>query len=124
MKPETERHMSIECELLLTAADLLEYVGWCRGAAIRDLNGKEIRSNDEDAAAFCIQGAIWAVGDAWGVRTVEAMNAVSEYRWLQSNDKAIPLLAAWNDRECKSGKEAAELLRRVAEFVEAGCLVR
>ena len=41
--------------------DLISRVGWCQGASARNVHGKAIRCNAEDAVQFSLDGAIQRV---------------------------------------------------------------
>ena len=63
-------------ELLNRAADLIENLGWCQGAAARNKAGRAVFVDAPSAAAFCPIGAMnrvvgWRLGPVyWAARAM------------------------------------------------------
>ena len=108
--------------ILNKAADLLENVGWTKGASARNEEGYPINFGSEKATCFCLIGAILKAklmllgykfedeDDKWDQSKLNALNQVSNQLGIETG--LIPL-AEWNDSQ-QSKKEVVQVLRDAA----------
>ncbi len=95
--------------VLLGAANLLRRHGWCVGETCAP-DGR-----------MCMVGAIARyIAEAPGDpversnAAADAGNAVTRYVWTLPDGGAHPHVTAWNDRQCRDGEHAAQVLEAAA----------
>ena len=119
-----------EVQILERAAEVLEEYGWCAGSLAFvdgepfDNSIKDIR--DSRITHYCSAGAIWrAAADlgyvpaAWepiyeqaqaeSMAPSDSLSFVTKHAGLEAWE--MQRLVSWNDSDCASAKDAAEMLR-------------
>jgi hypothetical protein len=103
-------------ELLLAAADRVQFQGWTRFQDAEDTAGKEVEARSPAAVAWCARAALKAENLS-PYRFRKAVTAVVDYinqhdayrRWT---------LITWNDCFNRTADEVADTMRRVAKELE------
>jgi len=92
-------------ERLITAAELIEATGWCRGAMARDSASRAVKWSNPDACCYCIVGAIkrTAPSPEDACRALAALSGMMDMR-----------MDYYNDRHLRSQLAAASFLRDMA----------
>lgn len=92
-------------DLLIRARELIEK-GWCQGAYAKDADGESVGATAQGATAFCIRGAILAVGPLDYAVRAPAYNLL-ENIVDQITQSPCDSLAGYNDAP---GRTHAEIL--------------
>lgn len=106
-------------EILLEAADKVQFGGWTQHTYAEDAAGNWAASGSPNAVKWCLRGAVKAVAGN-DYRAFRACDAVylylTERGWRQG-------VMSWNDQPNRTAGEVADTLRRVAkELSNAGRL--
>lgn len=64
--------MTKTTELLRAGRDMIEHVGWTKGAYARDAEEREVRLEQPEACAFCAIGALMAAASGLCTPTFDA----------------------------------------------------
>ena len=119
---------AIHEKILLRGAELVA-MGWVRGTAARDANGRKVRSTAPQATAWCVVGAVdRALYELWTLDVYALLGLeVDAYdtapcplvmlrKLRQPLQRVLGRrdLAHWNDHVCPGPAAAEQLLREAA----------
>jgi hypothetical protein len=129
--PDLERQVlqpTMHQKILLRAAELVE-LGWTRGTAARDAEGRKVRSTSAQANSWCVVGAVdRALYELMNLDVYELLNldvdgydtatcppaVIAELRRPLRRVLGRADLAGWNDHVCPDPAAAERLLRDAA----------
>jgi hypothetical protein len=97
--------MNKTAQILLTAADLIEHVGWTQGSLAKSVMGEDIGPYAHGAVCWCAQGAIGLVGGKDLAATYSANIAL---------DSEVGQVHLWNDHPAQTAENVAGTMRKVA----------
>lgn len=103
-------------EILLKAADRVQFEGWTRYQWAEDANGKMVAATAPTAVKWCARGAVKSVAPT-DYRALIAAEAI-EFHLLRGGYSHG--LMAWNDAPERTAGEVADTMRRVAKELENG----
>jgi hypothetical protein len=106
----TAPHERTVAEVLRAAADLIEPEGkWTQRSEARTVTGRPVGACEENAACWCILGAVQRVGGRFAEREVTpALKKVIRFQpWI------------WNDHKRRTQAEVVAKLREAAALAEA-----
>lgn len=117
----------METVVALKQARELVRNGWCQMDAAKNSHGQGVYASSDDAAQFCISGAVaratwpWEDDDGhlWEV-TQECFKllarAVREQGWDMSEQPVWQAINEWNDEPARTKQEVVELFDRALEL--------
>jgi hypothetical protein len=98
--------MNKTAQILLTAADLIEHVGWTRGVFARSKFNRPICPKAQGAACWCAIGAILSLCDTnTGFRVIDILEKKA------GNNFNVPY---WNDGPAQAAENVANTMRECA----------
>jgi hypothetical protein len=101
----SETELSID-EVLDVAADLIQVTGWVRGELAQNVYGIAVHPLADDAACYCVRGAIVAVTGNLDLSAAE---------WFLRDNVLNENVPAWNDNVARTADEALAALREGAQ---------
>lgn len=101
-------------EVLLSAADRVQFQGWTQFAYAQDANGKVVGASNPEAVRWCAKGALKAEDPN---HFHNAVFRVEDYLG-QGNPRWGCDMRIWNDTPGRTAGEVADTMRRVAKELE------
>ena len=102
-----------DSELYNKAADLIEK-GWTQNAFARDEEGGSVNPDDNEAASWCLSGALWLVVQENKILNETSRGRVTTNYKLVNNLKLERFAPEWNDDPGRTQGQVAILLRNAA----------
>ena len=98
-------------QLLLTAADVVEHVGWTQGQFARSDRGYAVTEDHIEAGKFCAIGALkFASGDFSDNYQLALRPAIEAIK----RSGRIADVVHWNDRSIQTAENVANTMRQAA----------
>jgi hypothetical protein len=99
-------------DVLLKAADRVQFGGWTQYTFAQDAAGRCVGATDPNAVKWCARGAIKAERLA-PYRFAQAVTVMEDY--LNRDEREPWSLMTWNDQPGRTAGEVADTMRRVAK---------